>query len=1386
MTTRADADPLGHADPSPDFADFPASPIQLRLWREEQLNPASAARNVAVRWRLEGPIDPASIRAAFDVLTARHESLRTLFTMTGGKLMQRVRQGHQPAFGIVDLTRFAIEEREPQAIAIGEKEARTGFDLHAEPPWRATLLVLRPDCAILLVTLHGMISDGWSIGVLARELGTVIEARASGHAARLPELPLQYVDYSLWQNECLAGSAFDADLDYWRQQSANAPLAAIPYDPVSPPQDNAAPIVSMLLPESVTAGLERECKLTGVSMFSAAAAALALVLRARSDSDQVVIGTQVAGRDVVDLENIVGPLANTLLLNLDASGNPSLRVLLKRIGAYVREALAHQTAPFEASARPYQTNLIVQRSFIENARYGNINLIDLPSHSAGALYDLSFFMIGRPEGWRISCEYDPARFSEDTALTLLAAWRAAFESFVEAPQMRLHALDPDIKPVRADDAALFPCTPPQVRCWFLDQLNPGSPALNIPIAWELRGPLASKHLETALKIIISRHEILRTRIIAQETGPAQQIADAVEFKLDRVDLSHLPADALQTEIHKLRRAFAQAPFDLTVPPLMRAMLVRTSASISHLIVVFHQSVFDGWSIRVFATELGSLLHTLREGRTPDLPPLHLQYADFAVAQQARLKSAAFEESRDYWLSHLADAPYFEVSPDHPRAASRTTQSAIASDKLSGALAARLDAAAQTLGVTTFAFGCATVGAALQAFTRENDIVIGTQAAARGEVDEEALIGVFINNLVLRLRPSATGSLADCVFDANERVTAALAHQDMPFDHLVELLKPPRDPSRTPLIAVNVVVRRTFLEAARFGDLEFVAAAPATSTDALYDLSFELVGVQDEWRLHIEYNTSLYATSTIEQLLSLWRRVIENAIIDPAVRLSTFTTERDRSAAQISNPLDDPAAALIADVLRASGQVEDVVVRLQPGLTGAEFYRAMVTPHPDVTISLERLPDALLNALRDNAATADAQIDISVYLRLPKSADGAIAWPNRQPTRPATPAATTSPAQRPEPQHANAEKTIAGIWASLLRVADVNPEDNFFELGGYSLLALRMLADVKKQLGWAPNVAVLFREPTLRAFARHAVTHSPIASREQHTAPASDPLPEGGANAEIFEIQPFGDKTPIIAINNTVIYYNLAQRIGVDRPFIGIQMYDPEQPRELAFQTLETIASSFVDAIRRVRPSGPYILLGLCVSGAIALEVAQQLRRAGEDVPLIIQADATSPNYLRAAPRGRRFLHSMIYRLRVAGRHIARVAKGEISLSYVLGSYQIFNRAGLTPLLIRLGWLKQSDLGEAWSNLWFQPMLEEARRHYVPRRYDGDVAVFLSDEVGAEFLDPDLGWRRHVTGELVVARAPGWHAEIFIGKGADIIAETLRPMLEAIDGVKALR
>jgi thioesterase domain-containing protein len=251
----------------------------------------------------------------------------------------------------------------------------------------------------------------------------------------------------------------------------------------------------------------------------------------------------------------------------------------------------------------------------------------------------------------------------------------------------------------------------------------------------------------------------------------------------------------------------------------------------------------------------------------------------------------------------------------------------------------------------------------------------------------------------------------------------------------------------------------------------------------------------------------------------------------------------------------------------------------------------------------------------------------------------------------------------------------------------------------------------------------------------------------------------------------------------MIYSNLARRIGMDRPFLCVQLFEPSIPRSLPRRDMNEIAADYVRLIREAQPRGPYILFGLCVSGVIAYEAAQQLRQAGELVPLVVMADTWAPGYIKRLPFIRRLLLISSYRLHHVKHKFELVLSGKQSVVEFLLSYRLVRKSRIMDLAAALHLISREKLVEqdgGQPNRWLTLYLEEARGRYLGSASVGDVVVLQSDEVVTRFADPKMKWSDLIKGRFFVHRVPGWHVEMFQGEGAYRTAEHLRPLLEQVD------
>lgn len=899
---------------------------------------------------------------------------------------------------------------------------------------------------------------------------------------------------------------------------------------------------------------------------------------------------------------------------------------------------------------------------------------------------------------------------------------------------------------------LFPVTPAQQRCWFLNKLRPGTPSLNVSVRWEIRGRFPAPAIEQAFRAIIERHEILRTRFVEIDGAPLQELMASAPFKLATVDLTMLPEERRGEQMTEIGKREASAPFDLAQAPLIRAALVRIEEDRAYLMITIHQSAFDGWSIRVLGRELGLIGQAVCEGRAHGLPALPLQYGDYALWREECLKGGALDAEASYWRAQLEGMPYFEIEPDKQRPPERTTSSAMVNADLPYQFGLELEAAAKRHGVSFFNFGAAIVTALLARFTGKTDVGIGTQIAGREDTDLDDLIGVFINNLVLRNNLADDPVFSDLVARVAETGKQALIHQNMPFHRLVELLRPTRDVLRTPLISVNVILQKAFMEDARYGEFELLGR-PSPTPGALYDFTFLMIGRASGWRMSVEYNTDLFERETAERLLALWQAAMRAAVANPSLRVSELLPEI--GARGLGKKFARCHA--LEQVLEQHPDVDEAVAFTRTGEARPPF--AFVTPAPGTRRPLETLPALLMAHLAAQGDTTPPPSGVSVLLTLPREADGELdldALP--APVLPQTPLIEVQVPPN------DIESKLIEIWRTLLGADHIGRASNFFDLGGHSLLAVRMVTQASEQFAVALDVLTLFRTPTLGAFAAY------IAEL------VNTPKQQLVEDWKIVPIQPSGAARPLISINNMILYYGLAQQLGTEQPFIGIQNFKPDADAPKDAGDLRDIAAHYVRLIRAAQPKGPYVLVGLCVAGAIAYEAAQQLIADGEAPPTLIMFDCWAPGHAQTLPWHIRAARQAMTNFHFHKTRIAAWLSGRLSFGRMLLYYNSVK--WIYRLLARLGLVERKPEQDFIWRPGVESYLMEARDRYRPRPYPGDVLMFRSNEypTGGPLFDAKFGWGELIKGKIEIVDVAAGHLRMCTGDSATVVAERVRAFL----------
>jgi amino acid adenylation domain-containing protein len=453
---------------------------------------------------------------------------------------------------------------------------------------------------------------------------------------------------------------------------------------------------------------------------------------------------------------------------------------------------------------------------------------------------------------------------------------------------------PPIQPV--DRSGPLPLSLAQQRFWFLDQWEPGNPTYHISTALRLTGPLNVAALHQSINTIVARHEVLRTSFTLANGQPVQQSIPALTIELPLFDLTALPASERTSAAQQHALDAARQSFDLAQGPLIRTRLARLHPEGTRqdhlLILVIHHIVSDGWSQGVFMRELATLYDALAHEQPVSVPDLPVQYADYSVWQRQSLQGDLLEQQLTYWRNQLAGRPdVLDLPSDHPRPAVQTFNGALYSFTVPGALAAGVRSLSRHEGATFFMVLLATFKTLLYRYTGQPDIVVGSPIAGRTRAEIEPLIGCFINTLVLRTDLGGNPSFRELLRRVRETTLAAYAHQELPFEKLVEELQIKRDVSRNPLFQTMFVVQSTTMEPITTSDLQMEPAPIENGTTNL-DLTLAMQDTPQGMTGDIEYNTDLFEPETITRLAGHFLTLLEQIITNPdhgVADLSLLTT-----------------------------------------------------------------------------------------------------------------------------------------------------------------------------------------------------------------------------------------------------------------------------------------------------------------------------------------------------------------------------------------------------------------------------------------------------------------------------------------------------------------
>nr|WP_156757156.1 non-ribosomal peptide synthetase [Actinokineospora pegani] len=497
-----------------------------------------------------------------------------------------------------------------------------------------------------------------------------------------------------------------------------------------------------------------------------------------------------------------------------------------------------------------------------------------------------------------------------TALGVELSARAVFDTRTVAGLAELvldrepgRSCDP--VPTVARDEPL-PLSLSQRRLWFVDQFDPGGTENNTGIGLRLTGGLDTAALRRALAALVVRHESLRTTFEAVDGHGTQVVHPTGELPLRELDLSAVAADERPAALDAVLAEHGAQPFDLRLGPLARVLLVRLDTAEHVLVLHQHHIITDGWSVRILVDDLLRHYGEYRSGGEPELVALSVGYPEFAAWQRARLAGGALDEDLAYWREQLAGLVPLDLPTDHPRPPVRTAAGAVRRRALPADLVQRLTEVAREHDATLFANLVAAVQLLLTRHTGQRDIALGAATSGRGRAEWEQVVGFFVNTVVLRSTVDEERPFAEHLADVRETVLSAFAHDELPFDRVVELLQPGRDAAASPLVQALVVLQEDWAGSRTAAGLR-VEEHDLPRPSARFDLVVEFWPKDGALNLVVEYNTDLFDAATVDHIAARLHVLLEAVAAAPRRRMAELGVMPDDERALVLGPWSGTSA-----------------------------------------------------------------------------------------------------------------------------------------------------------------------------------------------------------------------------------------------------------------------------------------------------------------------------------------------------------------------------------------------------------------------------------------------------------------------------------------------
>ena len=764
---------------------LPLSYAQEGLWFIDQLDGGGAAYNIPTALRLHGDLNLTALQSALDTLLLRHEVLRTTFLNDQGTPVQVIGEPRPFPLQLVDLGGHPLEEREAEVRRHVLEESQQRFVLSTGPLIRGRLLRLDDKEHVLLLGMHHIVSDGWSIGILSHELGALYRAYREGLPDPLPRLPIQYADYAVWQRQRLHRQEFEKQLAYWKGNLKAASPVELPLDRPRPAvQSYRGALYSFSIDASVASALRELARRADATLYMTLLAAFQVLLSRLSAQQDVVVASPIAGRLHPQTEELIGLFVNTLLIRTVLPGDESFTQLLERVKDTTLNAYTHQDLPFgrlisELHSEPAGPRLALARIgfALQNAPMQSLELEGLSLQSeeqshGTARNDMSLVLHEAMGSLGGAIEYSTDLFDESTIAAMVQRFLSTLKAVTARPDAPIDTIDLTVPMPSSDPAVFRPLCASQRAMWLDMQARPfKSSYYNLREVVEIRGAIDPAVFEEAIRCLISKRAALRLEFGRDSFGvPVQRILPARAFALEFVDLSaHGGAPAVKDWLENASRQMLDP---LTDTPF-RFALLKESDSAFHWYAHYHHLIVDGFGAIQIRRHVAQLYTALMQGDTPVLTPDTDDYLKYLHQDSEYRNSRRYLADRAYWSESLGDArgPSLSVHTKAGRPGDPVRVKLSVPDEIVASLKRR---AAET-GETLSALLVAAVGLFTSRMTACDRLCLGMPTHGRFDRLTREMVGPFATISPVEFHVDRKASVAEGVKAITRALRGSLRH-----------------------------------------------------------------------------------------------------------------------------------------------------------------------------------------------------------------------------------------------------------------------------------------------------------------------------------------------------------------------------------------------------------------------------------------------------------------------------------------------------------------------------------------------------------------------------------------------------------------------------------